>query len=262
MMASTMNPDSTGYKVNTNVYEGPLDLLLELIEKAELDITRLALAQVTDQFLNYLSKIQDREPDEVSAFLVVATKLLQIKSSALLPNTATDDFQSSEEEDPGDALARQLIIYRKFKEKAQWLDIRQDAGLHSYLRIAAVPYKYVSKIDITNITLEDLQEVARSIFTKNWDLQRLDTVVSLPKITIRDRIQTILFLLHETQQLLFKNIPRNQTRTEIVISFLAMLELIKQNILLAQQDSLFGDIRLESFEQWDENQEIEIEFQD
>jgi len=257
-----MNPDSGGYKVNTNVYEGPLDLLLELIEKAELDISRLALAQVTNQFLNYLNQIQDREPDEISSFLVVATKLLQIKSSALLPHNVTDVFPSSEEEDPGDALARQLIIYRKFKEKAKWLDMRQDAGLHSYLRLAPIPYKYESKIDLTNITLEDLLEVARSIFSKNSGLQSIDTVVSLPKITIRDRIQTIIFLLHGTQQLLFNNIPRNKTRTEIVVSFLAMLELIKQNILLAQQDTLFGDIRLEPFEKWDENQEIEVEFQD
>jgi segregation and condensation protein A len=262
MMASIINPDLNGYKVNTNVYEGPLDLLLELIEKAELDITRLALAQVTDQFLNYLKQIQDREPEELSAFLVVATKLLQIKSTALLPHPIADDFQSPDEEDPGDALARQLIIYRKFKELATWLDMRQGAGLRSYLRVATVPYKYESKIDLSNITLEDLQEVARSMFLNNCDLQSLDTVVSLPKITIRERIQTILFLLHETQQILFKNIPRNKTRTEIVISFLATLELIKQNILLAKQDTLFGDIRLEPLEQWDENQEIEIEFQD
>ena len=262
MMASTIIPDSNGYKVNTNVYAGPLDLLLELIEKAELDITRLALAQVTDQFLNYLNQIQDREPDEVSAFLVVATKLLQIKSAALLPHPVTDDFPSSDEEDPGDALARQLIIYRKFKELAKWLDMRQDSGLRSYLRVATIPYKYESKIDLSNITIDDLQVIARLIFSKNWDLQSLDTVVSLPKITIRERIQTILSLFHETQQILFNNIPRNKTRTEIVISFLAMLELIKQNILLAQQDTLFGDIKLEPLVQWDENQEIEIEFQD
>ena len=107
-----------GYSVNTEVYTGPLDLLLQLIEKAELDITRLSLAQVTDQYLEHLHHLEAQDPAEVSAFLVIAAKLVQIKSSALLPRPSIPSLQP--EEDPGEALARQLILYKKFKELSKF----------------------------------------------------------------------------------------------------------------------------------------------
>ena len=108
----------TNYTVVTPIYEGPLDLLLLLIERAELDITSLALAQVTDQYLEHLRNISDLSPDEVSAFLVIAARLLQIKSEALLPRPPQ---REPGEEDPGEALARQLILYKRFKELANLL---------------------------------------------------------------------------------------------------------------------------------------------
>jgi len=100
------------YKVITPVYEGPLDLLLQLIQGAELDITKLALAQVTDQYLAHLKSIENRLADEVSAFLVIAAKLLQIKSEALLPRPPVREQGF---EDPGEALARQLLAYKRYK---------------------------------------------------------------------------------------------------------------------------------------------------
>lgn len=264
MTTSDISADSGFYRVNTNVYEGPLDLLLQLIEKAELDITSLALAQVTNQFLAYLDQMEDREPGEVSAFLVVAAKLLQIKSSALLPQQEfTEVSGQDEDEDPGEALARQLITYRKFKEISRWLDLRQEAGLHSYLRVAPVPYKVETKIDLSDLTLEDFIEAASEVLNLNkQNLQSINTVVSFPRITIRDRIRTILNLLQEGKQLIFGNIPRENSRIERVVSFLAMLELIKRNIVQAYQQSLFGDIVLETTGSWDESQDMEIEFKD
>jgi hypothetical protein len=93
-----------GYTVNTPVYEGPLDLLLQLIERAELDITAIALAAVTDQYLTYIRALQNNaRPDEISAFLVIATKLIQIKSEALLPRPPVREVG---EEDPGESLVR------------------------------------------------------------------------------------------------------------------------------------------------------------
>jgi segregation and condensation protein A len=97
----------TTYTVRLPVYEGPLDLLLELIERAELDITKIALAQVTDQYLSHLRQITQRDLDDLASFLVVAARLLQIKSEALLPRPPE---REPGEEDPGDALARQLIL--------------------------------------------------------------------------------------------------------------------------------------------------------
>ncbi len=97
---------SFNYKISTDVYEGPLDLLLQLIESAELDITKLSLAKVTDQYLTYLRSLSDQDPIEVSAFLVIVAKLVFIKSSILLPSLMDIDDES--EEDIVDQLARQL----------------------------------------------------------------------------------------------------------------------------------------------------------
>ncbi len=124
---------SSEYTVVTPVYQGPLDLLLQLIERAELDITKLALAQVTDQFLGHLRHLEEQSADEVSAFLVIAARLLQIKSEALLPRPPIRD---EGEEDPAEAMARLLIEYQRFKHVANFLAEREVYGLRAYLRLA------------------------------------------------------------------------------------------------------------------------------
>src|SRR3990172_100954 len=118
---------NTSYTVRLSVYEGPLDLLLDLIERAELDITKIALAQVTDQYLAHLRQVAQRDIADLASFLVVAGRLLQIKSEALLPRPPE---REPGEEDPGDALALQLILYRQFKQVAAALAERVAAGLH------------------------------------------------------------------------------------------------------------------------------------
>jgi segregation and condensation protein A len=110
MFKETQFQDGSLYQVITPVYEGPLDLLLHLIERAELDITKLALAEVTDQFLEHLGQIQEQKAEEVSAFIVIASRLVQIKSEVLLPRPP---IREPGEEDPGEALAQQLIAYKR-----------------------------------------------------------------------------------------------------------------------------------------------------
>jgi segregation and condensation protein A len=109
---------------------------LSLIEKAELDITRLALAQVTDQYLSYIQQMDAVNAADISEFLVIAAKLIQIKSAALLPKPPVIE---PEEEDPAEALARQLIEYKKFKLASQFFAGREENGLRTYLHIARTP---------------------------------------------------------------------------------------------------------------------------
>ena len=110
--------DEPGYQVALPVFEGPLDLLLHLIERQELDITAISLAQVTNQYLEYLAGASERDPDNLADFLVVAAKLLLIKSRVLLPQPPAPP--AAEEEDLGDDLVRQLVEYKRFKEAARW----------------------------------------------------------------------------------------------------------------------------------------------
>jgi len=251
-----------GYQVATPVYAGPLDLLLELIERAELDITRLALAQVTDQYLAYIRQLQERDAGEVSAFLVIAARLVQIKSSALLPRPPTDSSAYVAEDD-GEALARQLILYKRFKELANFIQEREEKGLRTYLRVAPPP-KIVTqpRLDLTGITLQYLVAAAREVFFNKSVLADLDTVVSMPRITIREKIREIINNLRSGRVMTFHTIlPSNTTRIEIVVTFLALLELVKRHIVAARQSKLFGDIALETIGEFNENEPFTIEFE-
>lgn len=249
-----------GYRISTAVYEGPLDLLLELIERAELDITRLALAQVTDQYLAHMKSLQERDPAEVSAFLVIAARLVLIKSAALLPRP-TLDRRDEELEDPGEALARQLILYKRFKELAAWLDARDTAGLRTYLRVSSSP-RVEPRADLTGISLDDLARYAYEILIGAADLPALSEVVAAPRVTIREKILSILERLRTGSGLSFQSmVTEKQSRLEIVVTFLAMLELIKRHIVEANQTGLFSDIELSPLGELDEQADLEIEFE-
>ena len=125
------------YTVSTAVFEGPFDLLLQLIEREKLDISTVSLAQVADQFLAHVRQIELVAPDLLADFLVVAVKLVWIKSRLLLPQPIPP--LDEEEEDPGEALARQLREYKRFKEAAQSLRLIEETGGHTYLRSAPPP---------------------------------------------------------------------------------------------------------------------------
>jgi len=252
-----MDRSTNVYRVSVQVYEGPLDLLLSLIEHAELDITKLALAQVTDQFLNYLNNMQNSQAEEVSLFLVIASKLLQIKSEALLPRAP---LHEPNEEDLGEALAQQLITYKKFKEIAGLLSIREGLGLKTYLRISKIP-AVDGNFTLDGLTIDDLMEAAKQVLGSLESKETLNSVVSPPKITIREKIHLIANFLQNFGQTTFRQIlESSSSRIEVVVTFLAILELIKQRAIQVKQDVLFGEINIQSVNSWHENDEFELEF--
>jgi segregation and condensation protein A len=234
------------YQVQTDLYQGPLDLLLELIERAELDITRLALAQVTDPYLAYLRQLQEQDAAEVSAFLVIAARLVQIKSAALLPRPTVDP-SLNEEEDPGEALARQLIQYKRFKELAGYLNQREESNLRSYLRLADAPKIPITvHLDLTGLGMPEFVTAAYNVFFGKPNASSLDRVVSIPRVTIREKIQAILERLRQVHLTTFRSmLPPGTSRVEVVVTFLALLELVKRRIVSAEQSTLFADIQVE-----------------
>ncbi|MGD2158931.1 MAG: segregation/condensation protein A [Anaerolineales bacterium] len=245
------------YQVATPVYQGPLDLLLHLIERAELDITNLSLALVTDQYLEYLHNLPIKAAEEVSAFLVIAAKLLQIKSEALLPRHT--DLET-EEEDLGDSLVQHLIAYKKFKHIAQQLGERESAGLKTYLRLSPPP-KVKHTIDLDGFDLFDLTSIAKNILDKTDQRPELNNVVAAPRITIREKISHIVSAIRHRDRATFNQLlDSSPTRLDVVVTFLAMLELVKRFFIQAYQESLFGEIRLERSDSWDDELDFESEF--
>jgi segregation and condensation protein A len=246
------------YRVQTPVYEGPLDLLLNLIEHAELDITTVSLASVTDQYLAYIHALEEINADEISAFLVIASKLLQIKSEALLPRPPV---RERGEEDLGQALVDQLKLYKRFKEIGGWLSERLQANLRTYLRIAPPP-KVEPKLDLSNLTLEKLVSVAQEAYAKEQNKKPLGVIIAAPRVTIREKIDLIAKMMKDVQRATFRALlNQGASRLEVVVTFLAMLELVKRYRIHAHQEGLFGEIEIDRMEDWQDDEDIEIEFE-
>jgi len=256
-MQNVLGPH-TDYQVRIPIYEGPLDLLLNLIEKAELDITTVSLAMVTDQYLAYMHSLEQSNPDDMSGFLIIAARLLQIKSEALLPRPPQ---REAGEEDMGDSLVEQLKLYKRFKEIGAWLDERQQSGLATYLRVAPPP-KLEVKFNPSALTLAMLVEAAQSAFSRSAEKEPLGSVIAAPIVTIREKIDLIARTLRQLRRASFRGLLGDKaTRLEVVVTFLALLELIKRYRVEAQQQALFGDIQIDQLEEWGEGEDLELEFE-
>ena len=251
---------SDHYQIETDMYQGPLDVLLELIEKAQLDITILSLAQVTDQFLEYIRAIEGDNPAEVSAFIVIAARLIQIKSAALLPHT--DSEIPDLDEDSPESLAQQLILYRRFKQLAVWFAQREDLNYRTYERIGTPDIGIEPPLDLSNLTPAHLAEIAAKLFMKKAEQPELSTILTQPRITIRQRIKLLIDRLKERGRTSFGRLLTGDSKMEAVVTFLAMLELIKRDAISVKQDDIFSDIEIFPAEEADLDVEFVSEFGD
>jgi segregation and condensation protein A len=247
------------YNIQLPVYEGPLDLLLDLIERAELDITKVSLAQVTDQYLDYLRHVQERDIEDLASFLIIAARLIQIKSETLLPRPP---LREPGEEDLGDALARQLVAYKKYKQVAMMLSQREESGFRSYLRLSTPPPEIEPKLDLSEVTLDDLYHAMLEVLANVPDSPSIQQSVTVPKVRLRDKIVSIVQSLRSIGRLSFRSMVQSaRSRLEIVISFLAVLELVKQQQVEALQEEQFGDIEITPGSEWKADQELDFELE-
>ena len=248
------------YRIKTDLYQGPLDLLLDLIEKAELDITVLSLAQVTDQFLSYVNDMQEENPTEVSAFVVIAARLIQIKSAALLPHQKVN--VSDVDEDTGEALARQLITYRRFKMLADSLAEREDRRLRGWLRIGVPDIGLEPALDISGLNGQKLAGIASRVFARKQPSKALETVMKKPRLSIHEKITLLVDRIRQSAVVRFSSLLRSGNKNETVVTFLAMLELIKQNAVTIRQEENFGEIEIEKSAAYDDQRKYHSEFGD
>jgi len=234
-------PMALQYKVQLPVFEGPLDLLLHLIKQEELDITTVALAQVTDQYLAYLAQLERRQVKELANFIVVAAKLLLIKSLALLPRPPA---LPPEGEEVGKELVHQLQLYRRFKEIAALLHEREKQGLHGYVRIAPLPH-LEPQLDLGDVTLDDLVAAVHEAL-EAMPAPPVGEVVAPIAVTIVEQITRIEKRLAQRGHVRFRDVlSEATTRVEIIVTLLALLELIKQDRAQMRQERLFGEIVIE-----------------
>ncbi len=230
-------------------FEGPLDLLLHLIDKAEIDIHEVSISEITDQYMDYLSAMQELELEVTSEFLVMAATLLSIKSRQLLPKPPVEpeEFEEWADDgyDPQQELIQKLVEYRKFKQISEQLREREHErslvytkepeDLSSFMPTAPVnPVKGLQVADLIAAFQKALKRAAR---------RSLVATVRRDEVSVKDRIRDITDLLRDHETVRFSRLLRPEMeRHEIVVTFLAILELMKMKQVTCFQHQLFDDI--------------------
>jgi len=224
-------------EIKLEQFSGPLDLLLALIEQEKLNIGEIALSKVTEQYFEYLNKLEEHRPEELADFLVIATKLVYLKSRNLLP-------QLSLEEEDGPSLADQLKMYKRYIEASHDIQKMWDKNLVAYGRIEP-PVKAEGFVLPANAEVGDLYSFFTSL------LKRLKPLCPLPKVSIdravsiKEKIANIFDLLKTRKKLSFiQLLSKSENKTEVIISFLAILELIKTGSASVNQKNTFSDLEI------------------
>ncbi len=231
------------YAVKLDGFEGPLDLLLHLIQKEEMDIYDIQIAQITDRYLEYVNLMEQLDLDVVSEFLVMAATLLHIKSQSILPQIVSDSEHPIGNQEQ---LVQQLLEYKRFKEAAQVLDVYAERRTSIYNRSP----KLHSDLDGTRAyeikaTLFDLLTAFKNI---NDQISQLEPdedyqTVEEETITVEDKIAFIETQLESADQLLFESLfPLTSTKIDLIVTFLAVLELIRIGKIVTVQTGLFESI--------------------
>ncbi len=228
----------SAYTVQLEKFQGPLDVLLQLIEEQKLPITEVALATVTQQFLEHLRSLTDVNPDLLADFLTVASKLLVIKSKSLLPSIE----EELEDEDATD-LTAQLFVYKQFKEIARYLKTLEARNRTLYFREGPIEHP-VSFFPDPNVSTRRLELAMQSLAKSLEEITALPKSVVKEVVSIAEKIRELQTFLAQKLEMRLSESIANKSRTEVIVTFLAMLELIKQRILSVEQESLFADITI------------------
>ena len=230
-------------QVQLEMFEGPLDLLLHLIKKNEVSIADIPIASITEQYLATLDLMQSLNLDVAGEFLVMAATLVHIKSRMLLP--AGDDDAEEDEEgiDPREELVRRLLEYQRFKDAAEQLGQREILTRDVFTR-SMIPSEDIPVPNLREVSVFDLVTALRRV------LERLPKEnvheVTLEKITVREKMTLLLDTLHAQSKVLFDSLfAEVKTRMEVVVTFLAMLELVKVRAIRIFQDRPGGPIQIE-----------------
>lgn len=238
------------YSIKLDSFEGPLDLLLHLIDKAEVDIYDIPISEITEQYLETIHTMQELQLEVASEFVVMAATLLSIKSKMLLPKKEETVFQplfdmEVEEVDPRDELVQRLLEYKRFKMMAEQLREMEVGRSKVFTRPAEdlTPYIRTEEPTITNVSIYDLVDALEKLFTRRQTREPL-TKVSRDEISVKDRMKEIRQLLKVGGGMIrFSQLfSETVSRTEIVTTFLALLELMKAKRITCVQNQLFTEI--------------------
>lgn len=236
---------SQAYQVSLDVFEGPLDLLLHLINQLEIDIYDIPVAEITEQYMEYIQAMQHLELNIASEYLVMAATLLEIKSKMLLPvQEKTEDFDDYEE-DPREELMERLIEYRKYKDAAEDLKEKEHDDNQIFTRPPVIFKDLDTKVPIVkgDLSIYDMLGALNKMFKrKQWN-EPQDTRVTRTEIPIEQRMEEVLAVVKTSKTgIAFDKLFSYQSKSHIVITFIALLELMKNNEIYCKQANHFESL--------------------
>ena len=239
--------ESADYKVSLEIFEGPLDLLLYLIKKDEVDIYDISLERVTTQYLDYIETFKLLNIDLASEFISMAANLMYIKSRTLLPKREQPPEDDAEEDDPRWELIRQLIEYKKFKDAAGFLHRREIAQEQIFEN---TPLKETrpgdeEPVPLAEASIFDLIRAFQNVLKRFDEARDFGDIVD-DRYTVNDKIEFLMTSLKPGQSMSLQNLfQRASSKVEVIVTFLALLELMKMNQFRANQTGLLGEINIE-----------------
>ncbi len=242
----TINLDANDYKVQLEIFEGPLDLLLYLIKKDELDIHSISIERITKQYLIYIDTFKMLNIDLASEFIVMAANLMYLKSRTLLPKVAQPPEEDAEEDDPRWELIRQLIEYKKFKDAAGFLSVKEleQQGRYAHQPVKT-PEKPAEPPTLAEVSIFDLIRAFQNVLKRFEESHDLGDIVD-DRFTVSDKIDFLLEHFQPGQVLAFENLFQDaSTKSEVIVTFLAVLELMKLNQFVIRQEALLGKIHIQ-----------------
>ncbi|MCC6483286.1 MAG: segregation/condensation protein A [Armatimonadetes bacterium] len=234
---------NSGFMVTLQKFEGPLDLLLQMIRSQEIDIYDIPIASVTDQYLFHLRAMEEMDLDVASEYLVMAATLIEIKSRFLLPKPPAPEQE--EGPDPRDELVRRLLEYEKYRQVADLLHGHEDAQRLLHARTVELDPDDLPAVPSSSVTTLDLLSALKRVLQNVGDVVTAPvTTIPRQKITLRMKMAEMMRRVHESgSRIPFSQLfAAERTRPDIVMAFLALLELMRQFKIVAEQDQQFGEI--------------------
>lgn len=231
------------YKVKLEIFEGPLDLLLYLIKKDEIDIYDVSIGRITKQYLDYINTFKMLNIEVASEFIVMAANLMYLKSRELLPQTQQPPEEDADEEDPRWELIRQLVEYKKFKDVAQFLGTQEVKADEFFATTPELPDLTAPAPDIVGqVGIFDLIRAFQKVLKRFENTTDIREIVS-DRYSVADKIEHLLEAIPIGGRVRFDSLFSSAaSRVEVIVTFLAMLELMKLNHLMVEQEQMLGDI--------------------
>ena len=237
--------EGSDYKVRLDIFEGPLDLLLYLIKKDEVDIHNISIARITSQYLDYIETFRMLNIDLAAEFIVMAANLMYLKSRTMLPRQDQPPEEDAEEDDPRWELIRQLIEYKKFKDAAGFLSLKEVEQEGSFAFQPEKPELPDEPVGLAEISIFDLIRAFQNVLKRFEESHDLGDIVD-DRYTVADKIEMLLFRFEPGKAARFDSLFETATtKAEVIVTFLAVLELMKLNQFVVRQNELLGDIVIE-----------------